>query len=374
MTLVLPAGAPKKQSIGQRLSQGVGRGLEMGSQMIQEQKQAQQYNQENEMIKKLTGHDVSGIRDPKVRQQIVETALQGKQKEGLLSQKQDFLNQILKGNGNQNNAQGNLGAEQPQQNFDASKLSDEQIAQVSSVDPNMGRALTHAKDVALREKREDQKMQFEKEKLSRKEQGEISKPILLELNESRKNIPLQEQAILDIQEAAPNVSGLDYFADVTGFEPLRSAHGAKLKTAIKDFFLSDLTRAGARPNMWIEQQLADALPKIGRSAQANLITAEGMKFKLDLAKKRIEEIDKLAEQDRDKYGFVKGDIDSRAAKNMKKYVIDRQKELGDNVKKIKAENKGKKETVQMTSPDGSVYEILTDDIDEAIKHGFNHSK
>ena len=175
----------------------------------------------------------------------------------------------------------------------------------------------------------------EKEKATRKEETAISQPVLLEMNEVRKNIPLQEQAIQDIQDAAANVSPLDYFADVTGFEPLRSASGAKLKTGIKDFFLSDLTRAGARPNQWIEQQLLDALPKIGRSKEANLITAEGMKFKVDLAKKRLEEIDRLSEEDREKYGFVRANIDSRATQNMKKYVVQRQKELKSSIERIK---------------------------------------
>lgn len=222
----------------------------------------------------------------------------------------------------------------------------------------------------LDRREKEQGREFEKYKLGRHEETEISKPILLEMNQIRKNIPLQEQAIADIKEAAPSVSALDYFADVTGFEPLRSAQGAKLKTGIKDFFLSDLTRVGARPNQWIEQQLADALPKIGRSAEANLITAEGLQFKLDLAKKRIEEIDKLAEEDRKKYGFVKGDIDSRAFREIKKYAIDRQKQLQDDIKKIKAQNKGKKNTFVMISPEGSIYEIDSNDYDEAIKHGF----
>ena len=192
----------------------------------------------------------------------------------------------------------------------------------------------------------------EKEKATRKEETAISQPVLLEMNEVRKNIPLQEQAIQDIQDAAANVSPLDYFADVTGFEPLRSASGAKLKTGIKDFFLSDLTRAGARPNQWIEQQLLDALPKIGRSKEANLITAEGMKFKVDLAKKRLEEIDRLSEEDREKYGFVRANIDSRATQNMKKYVEQRQKELKSSIERIKKDkNDGKVASGTKLTPD-----------------------
>jgi hypothetical protein len=206
-------------------------------------------------------------------------------------------------------------------------------------------------------------------KATRKEESDLSKPILTELNQSRKNIPLQEQAIEDIISASSEVSPTDYLADITGFEPLRSAQGAKLKTAIKDFFLSDLTRVGNRPNQWIEQQLSDALPKIGRSKEANHIVAEGLKFKVDLAKKRIDILDELAEKDRDKIGYVKGStIDSRAAKKMKPYIESRQREMKANIEQIK-KNKNLKGMPEETSyidvlgPDGQLYEIKNSEID-----------
>jgi hypothetical protein len=194
---------------------------------------------------------------------------------------------------------------------------------------------------------------------------------MLELQRARKNIPLQEQAIEDIKMAAPEVGGLDYLADVTGFEPLRSSEGAKLKTAIKDYFLTDLTRVGARPNMWVEQQLLDALPKIGRDAEANLITAEGLQFKLDLAKKRIDIIDDLSAKDTEKYGYVKGDIDSRASKLMKPFVEQAKKDLIDNITKIKKDAKPAKGYVRMINPDtGESWEILEGNMKEAKKAGW----
>lgn len=380
----LPQAAPKGPSTAKKFSNAVGAGLETGGQMMQEYQKKQQMQQENEAAKNL-GFDLTGITDPKMRQQAFAIAMQGGNQQQLellkqygkqqqLGQKQDFLSQLF--GGGKENQQGSQETEEQSQEvgmpqgFDPSKISDADIVRATAVDPNLGRVLQQQKDVAIREQREEKKFNFEREKLGRKEETEISKPILLEMNQIRKNIPLQEQAILDIKEASPKVSALDYFADVTGFEPLRTAEGAKLKTGIKDFFLSDLTRAGARPNQWIEQQLADALPKIGRSPEANLITAEGLQFKTDLAKKRLENIDRLAKQDRKKFGFVKADIDSRAYNDMKKYVIDRQKELQDRIKKIKAQNKGKKNFVSVISPDGSIYEIQSDDIDEAMKHGY----
>lgn len=381
---------------GRAIGQGAGEGLT--SAMQKKQKMAQ-LAKEDEEIFNSTGINLRGILDPELRKARFTEELKGKNKEALLDKKQGFLSEILgKKNGSFGNERKSITArgaqaaalagedENLQQSeFDPTSVSDEQIALATAIDPNLGRSLQHSKDVALREKREEEKKLFErekyeygktadKEKIERHEALELNKPLFKELDASRKNIPLQEQAILDIQEASPQVSALDYFADITGFEPLRSAEGVKLKTGIKDFFLSDLTRAGARPNMWIEQQLADALPKIGRSAEANLITAEGMKFKLDLAKKRIDTIDELMAKDREKFGFVKPDVDARAFKEMKKYVIDRQKDLHDNIKKIKAQYRGKKDAVRMKSPEGSIYEILSDDIDEALEHGYEFSK
>ncbi len=193
-------------------------------------------------------------------------------------------------------------------------------------------------------------------KEKRKELYEVNKPILKELGELRKNIPLQEQAINDIKTAAPGVGLRDWIADTYGFEPLRSESGVKLKTAVKDFFLSDLTRAGARPNQWIEQQLASALPTIGRNPESNLITAAGLEFKVDLAKKRSELIDELSE----KYGNSSVDLDRTASKMMKSYVSERQKLLEDQIKGIKNKYEQKDLSgrfIDVIGPDGQTYEV-----------------
>lgn len=394
MVQIIPRIPTAWERFGENISQGLGDYMKNTAsqmqQMKQQKQQQMQMEQENQALKQL-GIDLTGISDPKQRQQYVAAALQGanqrelemfKQqgREQATQQKQEFLGQLMGGGQTQNREE----QEQAQggEKYDPANFTDAQIAQAATIDPNLARIMQSQKDVALREKREEEKRQFEmgKEerkreheisKVRRKEETEISKPILLELNEARKNIPLQEQAIEDIQNAAGDVSALDYLADVTGFEPLRSASGAKMKTAIKDFFLSDLTRAGSRPNRWIEEQLADALPKIGRSKEANLIVAEGMKFKVDLAKKRIEILDDLAEEDRENFGYVKANIDARAAKEMKKYVIDRQHQLKQNIEKIKKPPaKGQSKTVRIRSPEGEILEIDRNDLEEAKQHGY----
>ncbi len=123
--------------------------------------------------------------------------------------------------------------------------------------------------------------------------------------------------------------------------------------------------------MWIEQQLADALPKIGRSKEANLIVAEGMKFKVDLAKKRIDLLDDLAEKDKERLGYVQGDVDARASKLLKPYVEQRKKELINDIHKVKQSNKVAKGYKRMLDPEtGEVWDILEHNIAEAKKSGW----
>ncbi len=361
------------EQLGQTIGSSVGKGFHDTINARQQEKSQLAEKNKLDLLGKELGIEGLGQYSPDVQKVLISETLKNQGKQNRLGEQQGFLSKIF--GQNQGQEQQEISGESGQQGrYSPLQISDADIAQATAMDPSLGRELRYAKDSALKERRHSQDVLERKQETGRKEAFELTKPILAELNQVRKNIPLQEQAIEDIVSAAPNVSALDYFADVTGFEPLRSAEGAKLKTGIKDFFLSDLTRVGARPNQWIEQQLSDALPKIGRSAEANLITAEGLKFKVDLAKKRLEITDDLIEQDRDKFGFVRANIDSRADKEMKKYVVDRQKELKDNIEKIKKEKKGKKDVVRMRSPDGSIYDIDSNDIDEAQENGFEFTE
>lgn len=376
MLHVLPAS--NKKSFGEKANNALGAFFNQYNEMQQQKQQALA----GEKLSQLTGMDLSGL-SPDMQKIALAEALRSQGKDRRQEQTQNLLGQIF-GQGNKNSQMGDelmRGERQPtpnQDGFDASSLSDAQIAQATSLDPNLGRVLQHQKDLTLREKREQEKLEFEKGKISRKEDFEIIKPLIQELSNVRKNIPLQEQSIEDIKNAAPDIGWRDYAADVLGFEPGRTAEGAKLKTALKDFFLSDLTRAGSRPNMWIEQQLSDALPKIGRSPEANLIVAEGMSFKVDLAKKRMEILDDLMERDKQKYGYVKADVDSRAYKLLKPYVEQRKKEMIDKVHSIKKENKSSKKTslaskgyTRMMNPQtGEVFDILDGHVSDAQEAGW----
>lgn len=86
MVQILPP-VERKPSFGQRLSQGVGRGLEFGSQMVQENQLKQQQQQQNELLKNLTGMDFTGASE-QMRQKALELSLSGMNAQQLESLKQ----------------------------------------------------------------------------------------------------------------------------------------------------------------------------------------------------------------------------------------------------------------------------------------------
>lgn len=158
-------------SLAQRLNQGVGKGLDIAAQFYQQHQQKKLMNEENEAAKQL-GINLSGISDPKMRQQIIMSSLQGQnlqntellKQQGKRSQQQekmDYLSRLFEPNKSQGQGE-SQGMQQGQpgqsRGFDVSQLSDEDIAEANAMDPNMGRALSHAKDVALRENRENNRL------------------------------------------------------------------------------------------------------------------------------------------------------------------------------------------------------------------------
>ena len=99
MVNIIGPGRSRGPSIGQRLSAGLGRGLDIGSRMFQEhqakQEQAQALEAENEAAKRL-GLDLSGIKDPKMRQKAFELSLLGQQKErGFAHEKEMMADKLI---------------------------------------------------------------------------------------------------------------------------------------------------------------------------------------------------------------------------------------------------------------------------------------
>lgn len=186
---------------------------------------------------------------------------------------------------------------------------------------------------------------------------QLSGPILKEANEIRATLPIEEGALEAMQDAITTGDqsfwSLDNLADKTGIEAFRTAKGGQFKAASKNFLVNNVAKFGARPNMYIEQQVADMLPKVGRSEEANRTALEMLKFEHDIKQKRIEAIDNLSNEYLKTLGYVPATFGQDVDKSMKDWVKDRQKQLAESLKGI-AETEKSKKGKKTSIPEGTV--------------------
>jgi len=200
---------------------------------------------------------------------------------------------------------------------------------------------------------------------------------VLEENDQLRNLIPSKQASLDAMENAVMTDDLSFFspnslADLPGAEWLRTAAGGQFKTAGKTFFISNVQKFGARPNMYVEQQVSDMLPKIGRSRAGNLAGLQMFKFEQDIENARVDTIDNLEDEYIEK-GNVPGTIGKEANKQMKKFIADRQKQLGESLSLIREHEKSidamPKGHIFMLDPEGKPLYVSPDQVEYALQNG-----
>src|ERR1051325_1722917 len=167
---------------------------------------------------------------------------------------------------------------------------------------------------------ESKKLQQSRFDSDRKFQSKQSESYVKEISGIRQSLRNKEFALrnLDAALAQGNTGALliDNISRIFGRPELLSQSGAQQLGATKELLVSNIGRVGARPNQWIEQQIASALPDLGKSLIANQTLAEGIRGEIELGRARVEIFDRLAEQDRAQKGAVQGDIDSRVDKEL----------------------------------------------------------
>lgn len=194
------------------------------------------------------------------------------------------------------------------------KLSDEQLVQLGMMPQFKGMAQL---EIARRDT-ENKKFQAE-----RKYNSEISTPYMLEINKEREALRNKRFAVPQMQEAIEQGNfgffSLDNLSNLFHIEGLRTASGAKLVGAAKEFLLSNIARAGARPNQWIEQQIAAALPQVGQKKEAAATLAELLRAEVDLQSERVRIADELGAKYEKEMGFVPRDIGAQVDAKMRDY-------------------------------------------------------
>jgi len=145
---------------------------------------------------------------------------------------------------------------------------------------------------------------------------------------------------------------LDVLADLTGIDSLRSPNAAGFKTAGKEFLLGNISRAGARPNQWIEQQISGALPKVGQKDSANKTVLELLDLDNRIQRKEIELVDEIANRHERQYGYVRRSLGSDVQKELNKFAKNELKVTEERIKAIQDGEQKPKREAQIKVPEG----------------------
>ncbi len=168
---------------------------------------------------------------------------------------------------------------------------------------------------------------------------ERAKKVLDKSEEIAQGLPVKKTALKLMTDSIANKNlgfwSPDNLAEITGIEGFRSKEGALFKTAGKEYFLGNISRAGARPNQWIEQQIADMMTKIGRDTGANLSVARALQNETDLDEERVRLTNEIF-NDLRKEGKDIGDLGSMINTRLANFAEQKQSELFNDLRAIKA--------------------------------------
>lgn len=239
------------------------------------------------------------------------------------------------------------------------KLSDDQLV-VASGAPD--KEVSEPAKAELKRRADERDLDQKKTDSTRKYHTEISQEVLKENEKDAQNIGSAESA-LGLMENAIVGKDLSFWspdnlADLTGIEAFRSPEGAIFKTAGKEFFLGTLNRAGARPNQFIEQQIVEMLPKIGRSTAANLSVTRAFRNEIDLKKEKIRLTRDLADELEAKLGYVPRNIGQLRDQKLKEYAEGKQKELNNDLRALKSIEEKSKQPFMKVNPGTPISKVV----------------
>ncbi len=385
---------PKRPpSMGDRFKNAFATGVEIaGNTWLQkEQQKAMQEKEEKEnaQLSELLGIDFTGM-SPEIKKSYINELLKGKNQEnianirgeyGLESKRLEMQNKSPQGglSGQSVPSEVSMAANKVLQQFP-----DASADQLKMMMDEIGIPPAYSNGYIENRRRQDERAAASKDKRLESGQKRAEK-VLDKADIIGENLPLKESYVNAMEDAVINEDlsfwTPDNLANITGLEFLRSAKGAQFVSAAKNYFIDDLKSSGARPNMFIEKQLVDALAKVGRSQEANQVVIESFKFKNDLDKNWLETVRNLEKQYDETLGYLPGSLSRIAEEATKPFVQERQKQYESRLKELaiqekskdKKKSSNKKEEkimiVEVVGPDGKLYEINSDEV-ELLPEGY----
>lgn len=177
-----------------------------------------------------------------------------------------------------------------------------------------------------------------------KKETDISNKYILDLEESREPLMMQENALQNINRAldTDGVNGLDsnYFSEVFNAPWLANVPGVELWTNVKELALNDIRSVGSKAmNQMLEKNIFNMNPQIGRGKWQNKAVVATIRSTLDYRRKKLEIADELRNYYNDKIGFVPSDISQQVEKRAQIYNRERQELLAYEIDQIRDEAK-----------------------------------
>ena len=340
---------------------------------VLQQKQSQ-IQQQQQQQQKRKAYEAAGIGqyldvDPKIASQLIKTKQYDDQLKGILGNQNPM--QPAMGNNlapsESNSSDLRTSSMQPNQEG-LNGLSNDQLIRLSGI-PG---PLQKPSELLLKQRQEDKNLTQRNFENKAKFHNDISKKVLERADAIAESLP-QKQSALNAMNKSIQEGNLSYFskdnlAELTGFEGLRSQEGALFKTAGKEYFLGNLSRAGSRPNQWIEQQISDMLAKIGRTPEANLTVTRALQNELDLENERVRLINEISNQSEKELGYIPRDLGTQVNERMQKYADTKEKEFFNDLRAIKSIAEGKPQKFRKVAEGTQVSEYMA----QALLNRFNN--
>lgn len=303
----------KKPSFMQRLGVGVERGV---NRLYDEQQQQKSAAAEAENKRQLM-QEQFGLKSGLERQKMLDKLALLEHLKG--SENKPYAQQLMESEGEEFSENSVAPSEQE---FNAENEA------LSLLFPEIARDRRSAEESRLRK----EKYQHQKFLEERKYHTDYSKKAEENISKIHEMLPGLENSLDLVRDSVESGNvGAFSWANLSrrlGLPELQSAKGKQLETAVKENLLSNMSRVSARAqNIWFEQRLNSMIAQAGTSKEANLSAQEVLEAELAMKRSYLTAFERIAEEDEQKYGYVRKDAEKRAhaaSKPLEKQVFDRQ--------------------------------------------------
>jgi hypothetical protein len=362
-----------RPSLGAALGQGFGQGLLSG--FDQQKQQRQQQQQQSQLMQALDQAEQLPNISPEQKQNIgllkalssrpeiaielmkrqEESAALNQTREGQ-NQKQNLLQQIFGGNAPSEQQQEVQQTQpgQPSQAFNPSNLSDAQIAQVTALDPNLGRVL---------QKQKEKSPEFQRDQQIAKLQSQADVQYNQQLQETSKQHELKEKTLNSLEELnKKGVTGKPYekLAEKVGLVNLTSEGRREFASGVKNLITDIRSILGSQFSQFEFQTILNAYPSADFSQEANAAIIRNLKYFEDIKSKEGEFGNQLKKENGGKLPF---DFQSKVNAKVKEYAQSKLPQIKENTREIMNEQYGiPKGNVLMFDPQGEPLNVSPNDV------------